>query len=505
MDPQQIKELFLALKLELVRYKEWWVAVFILASSGMLALGFYWPQTYSTSAVLHADETNIIEPLLRGRAEMVKIDRAQSAKEIIYTRQFLEQVLKDASLVDAGTSPERTESLVKVLRATIQIDPVGKEYFRITYNSSDQDKSYQVLTSTVNSFISYTIKQKKKESYAAYTFIDGQVQAYKKQLEEAEENLKIFKSKNTEGSEAAVTERISQLASEIETLRLTKDETQSKISTLKSQINSESDYLQVRSRLDTLEDRKRALSHDLETLRLTYQENYPDVSSIKSQIAELDKSIDEIYLNEGLTRGGKGGLGTNPLYEELRIQLSVAEIDVKAQTQRLNSLEKLLEREKIRAQKVAANEASLSELTRDYDVTKNVYEEMLERKENARLSMVLDIEGQGVSFQIHEPAIYPLSSVGLKFIHFAIIGPILGFLIPIGLVVAYIMLDPRMRAGSVVEARFDSYGFFSAVPYCSTALGARILRRDALLLLLVGIIFTAIYSAIVVKQLMPVA
>ena len=78
---------------------------------------------------------------------------------------------------------------------------------------------------------------------------------------------------------------------------------------------------------------------------------------------------------------------------------------------------------------MAANQAQLSELTRDYDVTKRVYEEMLGKK-TARLSMTLDIEGQGVSYRIQEAAQFPLRPTGLNFKHFAALGPILGFYYP---------------------------------------------------------------------------
>src|SRR5690625_7848949 len=88
----------------------------------------------------------------------------------------------------------------------------------------------------------------------------------------------------------------------------------------------------------------------------------------------------------------------------------------------MRSLVHLQEREHQRAERVAANQAELSELTRDYNVTRDVYEEMLQRKESARLSMALDVEGQGVSYQIQDPARYPTNPSGLQFIHFAEIG-----------------------------------------------------------------------------------
>ena len=105
-----------------------------------------------------------------------------------------------------------------------------------------------------------------------------------------------------------------------------------------------------------------------------------------------------------------------------------------------------------RAKRVAARQADLSELVRDYDVTRGIYEEMLERKEKARLSMTLDQEGQGVSYRIQEPAVFPLKPSGLRLIHFTIAGPFIGLIAAIALVILYVMVDPRFRGASIMEA-----------------------------------------------------
>src|SRR5690625_6179297 len=92
----------------------------------------------------------------------------------------------------------------------------------------------------------------------------------------------------------------------------------------------------------------------------------------------------------------------------------------------------------LEAELVTANEGELSERTRDYNVTRDVYEEMLQRKESARLSMALDVEGQGVSYQIQDPARYPTNPSGLQFIHFAVVGPFVGIIAPIGLLFLFV-------------------------------------------------------------------
>ncbi|MDO6424851.1 XrtA system polysaccharide chain length determinant [Saccharophagus degradans] len=502
MDPQQLKDLAQAIWLELVHYKEWCVAIFIVVSLAAIGLGYTWPQSYKTSAVLNADEQNIIAPLLSGRAEVTKVDRSQDAKEVIYTRSFLEKVVKESGILEGDATPDAIERKIYGLRSTIEVSSVNKNYFRVSYTAPSPDRSFTVLSETVRQFVDHTAKQKKEESYSAYQFIDSQVQAYKRQLEDAEEKLKIFKSGNIDGSEASVSSRISQLRTEIENLKLSIDETNSRLKTVKSQLENESSYLQARSKLDSLEQRKSGLNTELENLRLSYQENYPDVVSLKLQIAELDKRIEEIYRLDGVTTSGSSSTEQNPLYEELRKQMAVAEVDLRTQKQRKASLERLLEQEYARAEKIAANEAELSELTRDYDVTKRVYEEMLDRKEKARMSMALDVEGQGVSYKIHEPPVYPLQSTGLKFIHFAIIGPILGFIIPIGLVIALIMLDPRIRSGLALASKFeDEVEVIGTIPHSSTALAKRVVRRDAVIIIGVTLCFLALYAVIVANKL----
>lgn len=507
MDPQQIKELLQAIRLELIRYKEWCVAIFIIISLAALGLGYIWPQKFTTSATLNADESNIIAPLLSGRAEVTRPDRTQDAKEVMQTRQFLERVVFSAKLVDKDDAPSIVERNISDLRSQIKIIPINKTYFSLTYSSGNQDRSFMVLSEMVKEFIAYASKRKKEESFSAFQFIDAQVQAYKRQLEEAEEKLKVFKSSNIDGTEASVASRISTLRTEIENLNLQIEESSSRITASKKQLESESTYLKVRSRLESLEGRKAGLVTELENLRLTYQENYPDVVSLKLQIEELDRRIAEIYELEGLSASASTSSNNaeNPLYEELRKQLVGVEVDLKAQNQRQASLKRLLKQEYARAEKIASNEAELSELTRDYDVTKRVYEEMLDRKEKARMSMALDIEGQGVTYKIHEPPVYPLETKGLRFIHFAIIGPFLGFLIPFGLVIALIMVDPRIRSSISVGDKFeDEVELIGVVPHSSTALSKRIIRRDAVIILTIMVCFLVVYTAVVANKVIVI-
>lgn len=481
---------------EFINLKGWATAIFLLASFAVLGVGLFWPKNYETSAMLYADVTNIIQPLLQGRAEVTVIDRSQQARESIYTRRIIESIARKAGLIHGDEPVDRQEAIMAGLRNRISIKDEGKNYFRISYSDTDQERSFRILNTVVDVFIEDAADRKRHESRSAFEFIDEQVRGYKSQLELAEDRLKNFKARNLYLTEGSVNTRIHQLRTQIEDLKLKIEESQARKRSLDEQLRNESQYLASRNKVDSLRDRMHLLQAQLDELRLQYTETYPDIISVKDQLLELELSI-EAAQGPRRVMGSSGTAIENPLWDELRKQAADAVVEQQTLGNRLASLERLLAEEHDRAEQVAIKEAELSELTRDYDVTKQIYEEMLERREKARLSMTLDIEGQGVSYKIQEPAIFPLQPSGLRFIHFLAAGPVLALVAVLGLIVVYVVLDPRLRSPSLLISQLPpDIELLGVVPHVHTPLAKRVFRSDVILLGLLIFIAIAVYAGI---------
>ena len=498
MDKAYLKDMLVGLRAGLGRFRYWCDAIFLLVSFTLLGLGLLWPKTYTTSAVLFADVTNIIEPLLKGRAEVTKIDRSEQAGEVIYTRNNLVAAAIEAGLITKQTDEAQQDRIIRQIRSAITIRKErNNNHFTVSYSADNPDKSFEMLNAIVNVFIEDTARKKREESVGAYNFIDAQVQTYKKQLESAEEKLKDFNAKNTDGSEESVSNRIAGLRQEIEALKITIEETQARMNTIQQQLGSEGQYLQAKGQIDEMRQRRTVLTNQLEQLLLSYQESYPDIISLRAQIADLDAAIEKMQ-SSGEVFGNSEKV-QNPLYEELRKQLAEADVNLRTQKRRMQSLVNLQEQEYERQQRIASNQAQLSELTRDYNVTKKVYEEMLQRKEAARLSMTLDIEGQGVSYRIQEPASFPLKPSGITFIHFVFIGPIAGLAISLGLLVLYVLLDPHFRSARALQRQLpEDIELIGIIPHYKSPLGERLFKRDMLLILVILVASLATYVGIAV-------
>lgn len=490
---QYVKDVLTALRRELIRYRAAAAALFTLLFLAVLYVSLNWPKYYVSEAAIIKDVTNVIEPLLRGTAEVADVNKNETVQDLIFSRRLIDRVLARINPEVAQMSPDQVELEMMAFRRNLLVtsDARNRNITSLSFMSKDADQAYETLRAVVDIFIEDRMAEKQKVTYEAHNFISEQVVKYKKRLEKAEEKLKDFRSRNVDASEQVVKDRIAELAGEIQNLRIAIQESEEKIRTTRTQLEAESQNVNQRARYKTLMERRTTLAEQLDQLRLTYQDSYPDIVALKSQIFEIDQAIDE-YRSEYSFGGSVSEL---PLFEELRKQLSTAEVELKTQKRRYESLEELLEKEYKVAERVASNQAELMDLTRDYDVTKKVYEEMLARKENANITLALNDEGQGESYKLLEPPTYPLQPAGVPAILIFLAAPVVALAAPVGLAMVFVVLDPRLRSVALLSQKLpEGVQLLGVVPHRGTPLAARLLRKDIILLTLLAIILMVIYG-----------
>ncbi len=431
------------------RYKA--LCVFIFFSFTVLAFGMWLPASYSTSITIYADSQNIIKPLLEKRAAVtsLKQDRIRVVRDVMYSPRILTQVVHSVYGSNAYPGVKEMQGKLTEIRGNLRVEGLSGSYIKITYKNERPEKAYELIGKVVALFIEDIAKTKRTESKSAYQFIDQQVKSYKSQLLTAESRLKAFSTANLDGTQDEVDSRIAQLRAGMEELKINIDSGNTRVSSLNIQLYSEKRYKSNDYTSAVYYDRLKQLEQSLSIMLVSYKEDYPGVIELRYQIEDAKKAIVEHSRN----KKSSSELDTefNPLYSELRSKLSEAKVDLQSMTKRLLAFERLLEDEYGRRARIANNQAELAELTRDYSVNSKLYDDMLERKEKARLSMVLDIQGQGVNYKIQEPADFPSLPTGARFGHFVVGGPVLGGFVVIGLFVALVILDPKIRFASRVQ------------------------------------------------------
>jgi len=487
---------------ELHLHKRKVVLCFAIVSFVTLVVGMLYPQKYKSTSTIFADQQNIIKPLLEGKASVTKIrDRVRVVREVITSPRLLGQLVELEAIEDA--SPEALDRRVRALRQGVKVSGLGGNYIKISYVAGDPKEANQVVSNVTDLFINDSSERKRNESRDAFQFINQQVKNYKVQLQESDARLKTFSEQSTDGSEASVKSRISKLRTEVETIQLNLDEGITRVKSIESEMKSQNRFLDQRFKSDVYRSRVQSMQQQIEDLKLVYTETYPDIVSLRLQIEDLKLAIKESEAEDrSSTKSNRdtSESNVNPLYASLRSSLAAQKVEFKARERRLVATQVLLEEEYARLKRVAARKAELSELSRDYRVIKTIYEDMLGRKEKARLSMTLDVEGQGVTYKIQEPASYPSVSEGLQFYHFVLLGPLLGLLVPLGGLVVYLQVDSRVRLRDTLEVDLG-VPVLSEIPYLSNPTERRQIRNEYIILIVSMFAVLTAYASIVLLKI----
>ena len=107
-----------------------------------------------------------------------------------------------------------------------------------------------------------------------------------------------------------------------------------------------------------------------------------------------------------------------------------------------------------RSKDLHGEDARLAELTRDYQINRDIYQDLLRRREQARVSVNLDNNSLGPNLKILEPAALSPSSVPRSLL-FVLGGLALSILIPLGLFYTRIKFDPRIRAAGAISQKHN--------------------------------------------------
>lgn len=440
--------------IELWRIKKAALILFVVISLSVLTVGWFWPRVYISHSSILVDEYNILTPLMEGTAVATGVkDHAKNAWRLLRSQYAKERIVEFISVDIEGESEVDIDLIWEEIKYKTKVSNAGKNIISIEYKSQDPVQSQKFAAFFTDLFIDESVKDKRRESEAAFEFISNQAEEYHNKLKSSEESLKEFRSENlgaSPDSAGTVNARILEHQRTIEQTQLEITEIEIQMKNIQDQLSGEAAVSAHLTEEGQLQKRISALQGQLDTLRMTYLDNYPDIIIIKDQISALRMQMVDVRKNDTKEISNAGNL--NPLFQELRSQYSQLTTQGSALITRLKATKNLLIDEKNRAIQINTVDAVLAQLTRDYDVNKDLYQKLLRQRETARVSMNIDIANQGLTLKIQEYPHVPIRPVGLRLAHIAIAGIFMALIVPFGISYALVMFDGKVRFKSQFQS-----------------------------------------------------
>lgn len=399
------------------RYR--WIALTVAWFVAVAGWAVVWkmPDAYVASAKVFVDTNSVLRPLLRGLAITPNIDqRVSMMSRTLLSRPNLEKLARMTDLDLTVTTEAQKQALIKNLTESISLQGTrgNASLYNISVKDQDRDTARKLVESLITIFIESSLGDNREASSGAQTFLDDQIREYERRLLEAENRLARFKQQNMDvvaGSGGDYYTRLEAARADLSQSALLLRESENRRDELQRQLDGEEPVFlgQSGTTSSPVDARIQGLQSQLDSLLLRYTELHPEVRQLRGLIDELQAEREQEY--ELLGAGGfqfGGSLQESPVYQGMRSMLAETEASVAELRVRVAEHRQRVEELTGKVSLIPEVEAKLKQLDRDYAVVSGQHQELLQRRESAKLSQDVEDTAGDVSFRVIDPPFVPL-------------------------------------------------------------------------------------------------
>jgi polysaccharide chain length determinant protein (PEP-CTERM system associated) len=407
------------------------------------------PNQYEASARVYVDTQSILKPLLSGMTTLPNLDQqVMFMRRTLISRPNVERVMRMVDLDVKAKDAKEHEKMVDDLIDRIKIAGTERDdIYTISYTAPNPKLGKDVVQSLLTIFVEGSFGGKKQDSEKAVQFIDDQIKQYEEKLATAENALKEFKIKNMgllpkEGGDFG--SKLIDATEVLSSARLELAEAEQARNALKRQIAGEpaapgTAVVDPAAIDPELESRIATVQKNLDALRVQYTEQHPDIVANRRLLGQL--MAQKADLAKHKTKSLDPGAGYSPMLQQMQVALSQAEARVASMRARVGELAGRAARLRAQSAELPEIEAQLAQLNRDYQVNRENYQKLVERRESAKLSGDLSSATDMLTFRVIDPPTAPSTPSGpnrLRLFSLVFAGALVA-----GLAVAFLMSQVR--------------------------------------------------------------
>ncbi|MFQ5735150.1 MAG: XrtA system polysaccharide chain length determinant [Planctomycetaceae bacterium] len=377
------------------------------------------PDKYEASARVYVDTESMLRPLLSGLAVETNTDREiEIMQRTLLSRPNLERVARMTDLDLTATGPAEMEGLIGRIRNAVSIRSEARNLFTIKYGNESPQMARRVVQALLTIYVETNLGASRQEMDNARRFIDQQIKNYEQLLDAGEQRLAKFKQANMgflpgEGGYYQRLENAKRLALAAQA-RL--EDMLSARAELKKQLKAVPQFYEVGSSQalggppSDLQVRILEVEKAIDDMLFRYTPQHPDVVAANRRLENLRAELQEeqaAVMPDGGNDEGPVEKVSNPIYEQIKLQLVTLESNLATQRGEVVRRETAVKEMERLAERVPQVEAELAKLNRDYSVIRKNHEALLARRETAKLSEDRETKGEKVLFRIVDPAQLP--------------------------------------------------------------------------------------------------
>ncbi len=470
--------------LRIVSVRKWLIVLTYLCV--FCAVGVYLlvaPKQYQSSTTILIVPQSTPENYVRSTVTVGSENLSATLQQEITSRTRLMKVVDELGLFPKLRKEAPQGEVVKAMikRIDIAVDQTPQQYrgknpdaetFSLSFYYGDPELAMRTTSRLASLFIEENWKLREKQAVATSSLIDTQLQDTKKRLETQEEKVKEYKLRHAGELPEELQANLGSLQRLQEQYRVTLEgiraAEQRKV-TLQGQLSVIEKGSQAvvhkdgKVEVDISDQATQALVQEinlrrsqLAALSAKYTNEYPDVVRVRGELEELEKRLAALpEASHSAHRGGQSAGTFVPLagrdlaeFRQVKAQIAATDSEIAGLKREGEAIRRRVADLEGKVDQAPRREQDLVALSRDYDNLKKMYDDLLTKKANAKISEEAEMRQRGDRFQILDPAYLPQEPFKPKKLKLFLLGLLFASGLGFGGAIGLEWMDPTLRGTS---------------------------------------------------------
>jgi len=427
-----------------------------------LLIGVLSPKHYSSHTSMLIQETAKMNPFLKDLAVSAMLkERMEALKTLLHSRHILAAVAEERGLIDETTSAKEHDKIIAKLSEALTVKMLGKDLIRIGYKSNNPDGMKEMLETISKQFVKQLLAPEHSSMRDSSYFLAEQLQHRQQELDLSETALAKFKNLHADDLPEMHLTKITHLTQ----LRQRLSEREAEMAGASRKLGGLDQQLsKTNPVLGRIEEQIVNIQGELALLRARYTDKHSKIQGAKRNLRRLQHERKNILQQTEQATDIKQlwaiasnaqintGKGEQTLLVSQLKNLQLARSEVESLHEEIKSLKQMIAKLQQQASGYGANANELSKLERDLKVKRKLYDDLLLRHENARITHSLGIFERDKRVKVIDRPYTPTASNNLQVSVFAIAGLIAGILLGCGLALLLEISDTSLRRRDRLQA-----------------------------------------------------
>jgi polysaccharide chain length determinant protein (PEP-CTERM system associated) len=381
---------------------------FVLITGTTLGVTLKLPKIYRSETLILVEPQELPPEYVKPTVGTDITDPLATIRQQILSRTRLQRIIDQFGLYGDQREHCTQEEIVELMRKDINIETILGGRFgervgaiKIFYQGRNPVLVQQVNRQIASLFIEDNLQVREQQAEGTTEFITSELEKARQDLETQEKRLEDFKARANGTLPEQQTANL-QAAGQLQlSLQVNLDalaRAQERKSYLESLLNAVAKRGTVppESPLKAQLDARRA---ELAAAERLYKPEHPDVARLRSQVKALEKQVEQSDKEEPTAASDSP--------DQLHDQIAALDKEIKEYTRRQSEIEKKIKVLEARVEVLPSVEQELSEINRDYEISKANYQSLLKKKNDSAMAAELERRAKGKPFRIVDPASYP--------------------------------------------------------------------------------------------------